>query len=174
MLGEPGAWLAFATLMVDVIVHWAHLTAAIVWMGGSLFLAFVLQPIARRALPPQDAVLGLTRDVGRRFLPIQLACLGVLVATGLFKLWQLREVPEVFHSAFGEILAAKLVFVLAVAVLAFLHAFVWGPQVMAAATSPDSPAYQAALRRLARWGRINLGLGVGIIFWAALLRYHPF
>ncbi|MBI3291326.1 MAG: DUF4149 domain-containing protein [Elusimicrobia bacterium] len=164
--------------MVDVVVHWAHLMAAIIWVGGTTFLAFVLQPIASRALPTEIR-MAVARAVGQRFLVVQAICWGILVATGVFKLWQLREVPEVFYtgqgvSAFGGILAVKLVLVLVVTALTFLHSFVWGPRVTTGYSNPPSPTYLAALRKLVFWGRVNLVLGTSIIFCAALLRFNPF
>lgn len=57
-----------------------HLAAAIVWMGGMAFMLLALRPAALAALEPavrarlMDAVL-------RRFFPLVLLCIAVLLAT---------------------------------------------------------------------------------------------
>lgn len=158
---------------MDAFLHWLHLMAAVTWIGGMIFAAMILQPVMRRSFTP-EVRMPLYRDIGSRFKAVQLACLGILLATGLQKLWTLRETPEVFHSAYGMILGVKLALVAAVSILSALHSYVWGPQLTALRNESASPAYAALMRKLVFWGMINLHLAFAIIFCAALLRFNPF
>ena len=61
-----------------------HLLAAIVWVGGMLFLALVVVPATRR-LPAVERA-SLFDLVGRRFRAVGWACVALLLATGLVNL----------------------------------------------------------------------------------------
>lgn len=156
-------------LSADLWVHWLHLMAAIVWVGGMVFTSLVVQPALRQAAP--GLRLALYKEIGRRYTPVQWGTWGVLIATGAFKLWGLRATPEVFWGPFGRILAVKLALVAAMAVLSLLHACRWGPRLVE--TGPGHPDYPALASRAAFWGKVNLLLLAAIVFCAAMLRYNP-
>lgn len=160
-------------MIVDVFIHWLHLMAAVTWIGGMIFTSFVLQPVMRVSLTPQER-MPLYHEMGKKFKFIQLSCLLVLLATGLQKLWQLRESPAIFQSSFGNILAVKLILVLVVLVLSVYHSFIWGPQLTALRNEPQSPAFRQLISKMVFWGRLNMALAVAIIFCATLLRFNPF
>lgn len=155
-------WSAF-------VAHWLHLTAAILWVGGTLAVSLVVHPVLRAAVP-EGQRLDVYRQVGARFARLQWACWAVLGATGGWKLWELRTAPAVFRGAFGRVLAVKLVLVAAMVALSLIHSQIWGPAILAAGT----PAERAALgRRAAVWGKVNGGLMLAIVFCAVMLRYRP-
>jgi len=154
----------------DAAVHWLHLMAAILWIGGTLAVSLVIHPVLRAELP-DDARMAVYREIGRRFAKVQWWTWGVLAATGGWKLWSIRGTPQVFLGPFGKILSVKLALVAGMAALSLIHALVWGP---ALASGAGAPAGRAALaRRAAFWGRINGLLMIGIVFCAALLRFNP-
>jgi putative copper export protein len=155
---------------MDALVHWLHLMAAAVWVGGNLAVALVVQPALRAVLPPERR-LPVYRLIGRRFSALQWACWAVLLATGLQKLWGLRTTPSVFAGPFGAILAVKLCLVGAMVALSLAHARVWGPRLLA--LRPGAPGFAETAARMAFWGRVNAGLMAVIVGCGALLRYHP-
>ena len=160
-------------IIFDSFIHWLHLMAAVTWIGGMIFTSFVLQPVMRVLLKPQER-MPLYYEMGKKFKVIQFVCLLVLLATGLQKLWQLRDSPAIFHSSFGNILAVKLILVLAVLVLSVCHSFIWGPQLTALRNEPESPIFQQLISKMVFWGRLNMTLAVAIVFCATLLRFNPF
>ena len=152
------------------IVHWLHLTAAVLWVGGTLATSLVVHPVLRSALGERER-LAVYRGVGARFTVVQWTTWAVLLLTGSWKLWEVRTSPELFFGPFGKILAVKLSLVAAMAALSFLHSVVWGP-ILVDETVPA--AERAALaRRAAFWGRINGALMLAIVFCAVLLRFNP-
>lgn len=157
-------------MSLDVVLHWLHLLAAALWVGGNLAVALVVQPALRASLEPR-ARLSVYREVGRRFSVLQWSSWAVLLATGLFKLWGLRATPDVFYGPFGRILAVKLCLVGAMGVLSLLHAYRWGPRLLR--LTPGEPAYAAVAATMAFWGRVNAGLLVLIVGAASLLRFNP-
>lgn len=152
-------------------IHWLHLTGAILWVGGALFTSLVVHPVLRRRLE-EGHRMAVYAELGRRLTIVQWATWSLLLATGLYKLWELRTTPDVFLGPFGAVLAVKLSFVSGMVVLSLIHARSWGPA-MAGGRLP--PAERAALaRRAAFWGKVNGGLMLAIVFCAALLRFNPF
>lgn len=157
-------------LTLDAAVHWLHLMAAIIWVGGTLFTSLVVQPALRAALA-EDRRFAVYADIGRRLSAVQWTTWSVLFATGLWKLWSVRTTPEVFFGPFGKILAAKLALVAVMVALSLVHSLSWGPALTRGSLTP--PARAALARRTAFWGRLNAVVMVSIVFCGALLRYNP-
>lgn len=152
----------------DAVVHWLHLLAAIVWVGGTLLTSLVVQPVLRARLP-ELARLEVYREAGRRLTAVQWWTWATLAATGVWKLWPLRKTPDVFLGPFGRILAVKLALVAGMVALSLLHALVWGPALVSGAAGERA----ALVRRAAFWGQVNGLLMIAIVFCAALLRFNP-
>ena len=156
--------------LVEAFVHWLHLMAAILWIGGTLFTSVVVQPALRECLD-EERRFALYAAVGRRLSVVQWAAWSVLLATGLWKLWSVRATPEVFQGPFGRILGVKLALVAVMVALSLAHSRSWGP---ALTRGGLAPAERGALaRRVAFWGRVNGLVMLGIVFCAVLLRYNP-
>jgi putative copper export protein len=155
---------------VDVFAHWLHLTAAIVWVGGTLFTSLVVQPVLRAELS-DDRRFVVYAGIGRRLSVVQWTTWSVLLATGLWKLWGVRATPEVFHGPFGRILGVKLALVAVMVGLSLAHSLSWGPALIQGKLAPAQRGVIA--RRMAFWGRVNALVLLAIVFCAVLLRYNP-
>lgn len=104
-----------------------HVLAAIVWIGGMIFIALILAPVTR-ALPEAErtALFGV---IGQRFSRVGWICLALLAATGTaYVAVYAPNLEFLLASRAGPILAIKLLFVIALAVLSWLHDFVYGPK----------------------------------------------
>ena len=112
-----------------------HLASAIIWIGGSLFLALVLIPVLRRYAPapgePPVLPPGLLANMARRFRWISWVCIVLLVATGLYILPTRYGIGFAdFFSLGGHFVATLQVKVALVAVVIWLsamHDFIIGP-----------------------------------------------
>lgn len=123
------------TMSLYVISVYLHIMAAVVWLGGMLFLALVLVPVVRRLEPPGVGAQAM-RAVGRRFLPVAWASLAVLLVTGLVNLdyrgvspWEAVS-GALLDTEFGVVLAIKLGVFLAILLLSAVHDFVAGPRAL--------------------------------------------
>ena len=153
-----------------VLSVWVHILAAATWIGGSLFLVFVLVPAA---LVPElrDRGSALIHRVASRFLWVGWICFAVLIATGLFNLfvhggssWDLLGRREFWSSSYGNMLAGKLVLVGVILILSAIHSFVLGPLARKASTEDPASLITGRLRLALRWeGRLNLLLGLIVI-----------
>ncbi len=149
-----------------------HQLAALIWVGGMLFLTLVLVPVALGLEPPRRGAL--LAAVGRRFRWVGWACILVLVVTGLLLLDRRGVTPVgIFRGDFiseprGVVLLSKLVLFAAMVLLSALHDFVLGPQLARALQT--SPQRAPGLRRRTSWlARANLALGLAVLVLAMLL-----
>lgn len=134
-----------------------HLLAAIIWIGGMLFVALVLVPVARRLDEPALRAR-LFHLVGMRFRVVGWIALAVLVLTGLGNLWQrpyLVAVPQ-FQWKLGLVGVAFA--------LAALHDFVLGPRA-------GRPGVDPRVRLAATWmARANVLIVVAVVVLGLALR----
>lgn len=167
-------WLRQAVLFL-------HILAAAFWVGEILFVALVVGPMARGLPTPER--LTLLRDVGRRTLPLVWLAIGVLLLTGIGNLYFLRIGPRLIFSrsfygtAFGWLLAGKLVGALGMFAHAVLHDVVYRRRSRAlraemAGAAPERRAdleldYARVRRRAAATGRGNLVLAIIVLALAA-------
>ena len=162
-----------------------HVASAIIWIGGTLFLALVLIPVMRRFAPPPGQIPagggpppGMLAAVARRFRVISWICTVLLIATGLYIL------PTRYGIGFSEFfsvgghfvgtLQVKVILVALVVWLSFIHDFILGPYVnrlIEATQAGDAPHPRLPLfRRSIVWvARVNLALTVLIVVAAVLM-----
>jgi copper resistance protein D len=154
---------------------WLHLLAAAVWLGGMLFLAFIVVPALRR--PSIQAVAApLIQWTGERFRWIGWVCFGLLLGSGIFNLayrgigWSDVWSGRLWQGPFGEALAIKLLLVAVVLLISAAHDFYLGPRATAVWQANPASARATRWRRQASWmGRLNLVLGLVIVFFATML-----
>jgi putative copper export protein len=133
-----------------------HVLAAIVWIGGMLFIALVLVPVVRR-LEPAERVR-LVQATGLRFRAVGWIALGLLLLSGLLNLGlrpYLLGVP-VFQAKLGLVVLALG--------LGVMHDFVLGPRA-------GAPGADPRLRRRASWvARANVLVVLVVVVLGLALR----
>jgi len=116
-LGHPAS-TAFAPLAMSLDA--VHVVAAGGWGGSILMLALVALP--RATTLPENERANVLRELLRTFSPIALSCAAVLLITGTAEAWlQLRSLPALWNTEYGQALFRKLVFVAIVAGLGAWH-----------------------------------------------------
>jgi uncharacterized membrane protein len=153
-----------------------HILSAIVWIGGMLFLALVIVPVARQMTAAErGALLGV---LGRRFRTVGWICIGLLIVTGIFNAgfrgvtWEGFVSGRFLQSWFGQVLAAKLVAVAAMIAISVYHDFFVGPASvrLLERAAPVDDDETARLRRQASWlGRLNALLALVVVALAIFL-----
>ncbi|HEY8515440.1 MAG TPA: CopD family protein [Candidatus Binatia bacterium] len=158
-----------------VVSVWLHLVAAVVWIGGMVFLAAVVVPALRtpELAPSRVALLHVA---GVRFRRIGWIAIGTLLVTGVLNLtlrgYGVAQLGSAafWQSRFGVVLLLKLLVVAVIVTLSVVHDFVVGPRatrvLRANPTSPEA----ARIRRNASWlGRANLVLALIVLALAVML-----
>ncbi len=153
-----------------------HILAAIVWIGGMVFLGVVLIPVLRRSRAAGGQYTELIHRTGTRFRNVGWACIVLLLLTGFVNLsrWGVGVErllsAELWASPWGRILALKLVLVVTAMTMSAVHDFVVGPRATRILRESPGSAAAGRLRRAAGWmGRINLLIAVLIVALGIML-----
>jgi uncharacterized membrane protein len=135
-----------------------HVLAAMLWIGGMLFLAVVGAPVLR-AIEPAALRQQMFDRLGRRFRAAGWTAVVVAVVTGLanmhFRGWLhwsgVLDSPAFWTSRQGAALGIKLAFVAVMLGVEAYHDFVIGPAAgRLVPGSPDALAVRARATMLAR------------------------
>jgi putative copper resistance protein D len=148
---------------VDLALRIVHLSAAIVWTGGTVALVFVAVPPIQRLQGPERAAL--LRELGLRWRPLGWSALGVAAVTGVV----LAQRAHAFHGAphdFDWVLGVKAVFVALLLAGAYLHDFVLGPGLARQVREGQTQSLRPLLVAI---GRTNLVLTIAIPILGAVL-----
>jgi uncharacterized membrane protein len=142
--------------VVTLLALWVHLLGMVVWLGGVLYQAHILSPMARRTGASTFA------DAARRQRPIAWTGLGLVVLTGLYNVTRLGPLDRVMQSGAGLLLAGKFILVLLVIAIAAQRDFTHLVRLHIALTTNQDPA--PALRAIAWLDRITIILALVIIY----------
>ena len=153
--------------MYQAIVY-IHIVSAVIWLGGMLFLAMVMVPLARRDAGAGFATL---REVARKFVSVAWASMLVLAVTGGYLAWTHWGVrPGTFFGGEGhflQFLQMKTGLFVIVILLSLAHDFWLGPMMMdrlEAARASGAPPPAGPARLFVQWAaRVNLLLVLGVV-----------
>lgn len=151
-----------------------HVLAAMLWLGGMLFLGVVGAPVLR-GVEPAPLRQRLFQELGTRFRRVGWVAIAVLVATGILNLhfrgwlhWNgVLGSGGFWGSVVGRALAVKLIAVVSMISISAVHDFVHGPR--AGRAAPGSPEAIAMRRSAALLARVNAILGVIVVIAAVRL-----
>jgi copper resistance protein D len=148
-----------------------HILAAMVWVGGMLFMALILVPATRKLSPAERRYL--FEQTGHRFRVVGWICVAILVVTGIGNLyfhgigWATFVSGDILTTTFGRILTAKLLLIVLMVVVTAIHDFYLGP---ASARAEGDIAQLTCLRRASgTLGRLSALLALAIVVLAVLL-----
>ncbi len=159
--------------MLPFLNLWLHILAAVIWIGGMLFLSLVAVPVLRQVDSPLLRA-DLFRKMAWRFRRLVWICLAVLILTGTVNVAFYGDTTQ--GSPYLKVLGIKLGLVAVLVTMGVAHDFIIGPRA-ARAQSRDGllpTGTDLLMVQLAPWvGRLNLLLGVIIlVLAAALTRSH--
>ena len=156
----------------QVIITWAHLVSASIWVGGGIFLGVVLAPLLKRMSFSIEERLELMIKTGRRFNKIALPALVILIATGIYNSHLVLQSPEIlFSTSYGAFLITKIILVIALIVTYAIHIKIFSKDVEEKITAKQITDRE--LQKLTKQGMIlgetTVVISVAILFFAALL-----
>ena len=148
-----------------------HVLAALLWLGGMLFLGAVGAPVLRAVEPPAMRQR-LFQDLGSRFLAFGWGAIVLLLITGTANLhyrgWLLAMGSRAFWSTVaGHALMGKLTAVVVMLVVQGVHDFWLGPR--ASRVAAGSPEALRLRRRAALLARTNAFVGIVLVIIAVRL-----
>ncbi len=147
--GPSGQWRAIADAM--------HLLAVGAWIGGLAPLALLLAAVRAGKEPGWAAV---TRTAISKFSWLGIACVAVLLATGIINTWyQVGSFNNLFETTYGRLVVLKIALFASMVALAATNRFFLTPQLAAV----------GAVRRLQRNCVAELILGLAAVWVAGVL-----
>jgi putative copper resistance protein D len=162
------------TSLLDATVLYIHLVAAVLFVGGSFFIWFVVDPVSYRITTDESARTALIGRVARQFGRWTNVLLVVLVLTGLYNARAYFAVPGAWWvSPGGEILLAKMVAVATLIGLIYLHGAYYGPRIVRLAREGRLDELKALRRRSRVISYANLALMLVVLWLAVLLQMPP-
>lgn len=155
----------------QTLLTWAHLTAASIWVGGSIFIGAVLAPLLKKMYDSPADRIRLMVMVGRRFNVLALPSLAVLIATGVYSARGLLAEPSLLSADYGIYLSAKAALVAALVAVFAVHVRMLGGGTLADIESGrlSGARLQSLRRRIIVLGEAAVALSVAVLFFAAAL-----
>lgn len=156
----------------DALIMWAHLVAASIWVGGSIFIGIVLAPLLKTISDSVEGRLSIMIHVGRKFNRIAAPSLIILIASGIYNSTNLLAKPSLLLSTnYGLVLLAKIILVVILIVTFAVHVrLIRSDTEKRIASRELSPELLQKLRsKIITLGRITVVVSVAILLMAALL-----
>lgn len=152
-----------------------HVLSAMFWIGGMLFTVAVLVPASRHQLLANKKGQFFAL-IGKKFSRISWILFLILIITGITNLlargFSIADLTTstFWNSYLGTTLSVKLHLFGAVLILSGLHDFYAGPKAADLMDKEPESDRTKRMRKLSSWlGRINLLLGLGILYYALKL-----
>jgi copper resistance protein D len=158
--------------LVDALIMWAHLIAASIWVGGSIFIGLVLAPLLKTISDSIEGRLSIMIRVGRKFNKIGVPSLIVLIATGIYNSVGFIVKPSmIFSTNYGLVLLIKIILVIILIITFAIHVRLIRSEVERKIESKQlSGEFLQKLRsKIIMLGRLTVILSLAILLMAALL-----
>jgi len=139
-----------------LLAIWLHVLGVVVWMGGLMYQAHVLLPMARRG---HVAVFAMA---ARRARPVAWTALALVGLTGAYQVTRLGPLDRVMHSGAAVLLAGKFGLVLLLVALVGQRDFGQVGRLNRLVASGADPT--SALRAITWLDRLTLLLAIVIVY----------
>ena len=155
--------------IILLLIRWAHALAAVLWIGGSLFLLLAARPALRRSDPAAARILA--RALAAEFRPLVRTAIAVLLLTGVI-LTAHRITSDAAGIAYTIALAVKIALSLAAFAIAWTMPRTRPPNPHETQCPPPARCSKSARLRSALLGPTTLTIiGITVIGIADLLAW---
>jgi putative copper export protein len=151
---------------------WAHLIAASILVGGSIFIGIVLAPLLKTISDSIEGRLSIMIRVGRKFNKIGIPSLIVLIVTGIYNSAGFIVNPSmILSTSYGVVLLVKIILVILLIITFAVHVRLIRTEVERKIESKQlSGEFLQKLRsKIIMLGRLTVILSLAILLMAALL-----
>lgn len=158
--------------LVNALIMWAHLIAASIWVGGSIFIGIVLAPLLKTISDSIEGRLSIMIRVGRKFNKIGVPSLIVLIVTGIYNSTGFIVNPSmILSTSYGVVLLIKIILVILLIITFAVHVRLIRTEVERKIESKQlSGEFLQKLRsKIIMLGRLTVILSLAILLMAALL-----
>ena len=166
----------------SIIFDWLYLTARCIWLGGLTYLGYVLVPLLPMVDPDHNA--GVLTTLLRRYQPLMLGAIGVLLVCGLYEAESsLSNAQQLLSDPYGRTLLVECILIVVMILLSGVALFILRPKLtrqavllpVVNAELPARRARQSALGQTAHRLKLLLSvvswLGAAVLLCAALMAF---
>lgn len=159
------------TPVINAIVLWVHLFAAVLFVGGSFFMWVVVVPASYKLTENESERTRIVGRIAKQFASVVYPSLLVLVVTGVYNAtWYLPSMAALLDTYAGQLLFAKIIAVLALLVLLYVSNVYFGRRITGLAKDGKLEELKALRRRSRLVSFANLGLMALILLIVALMQ----
>ncbi len=148
----------------DILIDWIHLVASAAWIGGLIFISYIVFPMMEKVSPPDR---GKVMDVyTKKFAILTWSSIVLLIITGFFNF------PDDYDDNYMILFVIKAVFIATMILIGIYVGFSLGPKIKEMAPSPGekhSPEFIELQSRVKMLTFANTILGIIVLFFAAAL-----
>lgn len=158
--------------IADALIMWAHLVAASIWVGGSIFIGIVFAPLLKTMSDTVEGRLSIMIRVGRKFNKIAIPSLIILIITGIYNSSNLLVNPSlILSTTYGQILLIKVILVIILLVTFAIHVRLIRVEIEKKIESKQfsEELVQKIRSKIIALGRITVIVSIAILLMAALL-----
>lgn len=156
---------------LDVIILWVHLLSAVLFVGGSFFMWLIVVPSSRLITDDESERTQIVGKIAKRFGKMANLVLIVLVLTGIYNAsWYLPSPSALFDTYTGSVLLAKVILVVALILLIYLHNVYFGRKIVQFAREKKLDQLKAIRRTSRLVSMVNLLLMLAILLLAVMLQ----
>ena len=156
----------------DALIMWAHLVAASIWVGGSIFIGIVLAPLLKTMSDSIEGRLAIMIRVGRKFNKLAIPSLIILIVTGIYNSSNLLSKPTlILSTTYGQILVIKVILVIILLITFAIHVRLIRTEIEKKIESRQisEELLQKIRSKIIALGRITVIVSIAILLMAALL-----
>lgn len=158
--------------IADALIMWAHLVAASIWVGGSIFIGIVFAPLLKTMSDTVEGRLSIMIRVGRKFNKIAIPSLIILIVTGIYNSSNLLVRPSlILSTTYGQILVIKVILVIILLITFAIHVRLIRVEIEKKIESGQfsEELVQKIRSKIIALGRITVIVSIAILLMAALL-----
>lgn len=158
--------------IADALIMWAHLVAASIWVGGSIFIGIVFAPLLKTMSDTVEGRLSIMIRVGRKFNKIAIPSLIILIITGIYNSSNLLINPSlILSTTYGQILVIKVILVIILLITFAIHVRLIRVEIEKKIESKQfsEELVQKIRSKIIALGRITVIVSIAILLMAALL-----
>lgn len=162
--------------LLNIIILWVHLFSAVLFVGGSFFMWLVVMPASHLFAKDESERTQIVGKIAKEFGRITNPILAILVLTGIYNAtWYLPSLGDLllFKSYGATILFIKVVLVIILIALVYLHGAYYGRKIVTLARERNIEGLRTVRRSSRLISIANLILMVAILLLAVILQMPP-
>ncbi|MEK6699316.1 MAG: DUF4149 domain-containing protein [Nitrospirota bacterium] len=148
--------------MKELIIacYWIHLVATVLWIGGIIFIIFIVIPSSRQVLGAESGKL--MGEISKRFTPLANYSIILLFVSGIVLAGLNNQFSgvRILESNWTMALILKLVLFFSMTAIHFYRGLVLAPKMMRTTTQTEKTALQKLSINLVK---VNFTLGLSVL-----------